>query len=227
MADKMATEEKIAELFFGLIMALNLTNIMRLALVGQSNTFILNTVTFALLGGNLAWGLADGIMNALSRNVRLHREFYALDDLSRIEDSVAAKQEAKRIVKKGMPRLQAELVDDTMLDAMASHLVEQVRSKKITHPTLGAEGWTVLFMTVLLNLLAAFPILAVYFFVGPTSVNEATIIANLVGMVVLFIMGLYLGRHTHGRLHLYTGLVMMFIGLAMVFATVVLGGGFG
>jgi VIT1/CCC1 family predicted Fe2+/Mn2+ transporter len=219
----MATEEIVTELFFGLVMALNLTNIMRVALIGQDNAYIVSAMTYAILGGNLAWGMADGVMNALSRNVRLHREYYALSDIATLPEA-EARGKAKELVGKGLPRLQAELVDDSVLDVMADHLYQKVRGSKIPHPHLGQEGWVVLISTIVLNILSALPILAIYLFIGPISVNEATIIANIIGMAMLFALGIYLGRRTHGRIHLFTGLVMLSIGLAMVFVTVLFSG---
>lgn len=224
--EHMPAEEMVAELFFGLVMALNMTNIMRVALLGQENAYVVAAMGYAILGGNLAWGMADGVMNALARNVRLHREYYALKEIARLPEA-EAEAKARRLVGEGLPRLQAELLDGGMLDMMAAHLVGKVRGKDLPHPHLGHEGFAVFVSTIALNVLAALPILAVYLFVGPISINDATLVANLVGMAILFVMGIYLGRHAHGRVHLYTGLVMMSIGLAMVAVTVLFGGGLG
>jgi hypothetical protein len=225
MSDHMAAEEIVAELFFGLVMALNLSNIMRAALIGQDSAFVVSVMAYFILGGNLAWGMADGVMNALARNVRLHREYYALADIAALPEK-EAKIKAKELVEAGIPRLQAELVDESILDIMAEHLVEKVRGQTLPHPHLGQEGYVVLLSTILLNVLAAVPIMAIYFFIGPINVNEATVAANVIGMAMLFGLGIYLGRHTHGRVHLYTGLVMMGIGLAMVAVTVLFSIGF-
>ncbi|MEI6796156.1 MAG: hypothetical protein WCK39_04760 [Methanomassiliicoccales archaeon] len=216
MTDYMDVEEIITELFFGLIMALNIGNIMRLALIDQSDAFILSVITFAILGGNLAWGLADGAMNALARNVRLHHEHNTLEHLSRLEDEEEARTEARRIVRDGMPPLQADLVDDRIVDIMAVHLIERVREKKMPHPSIGAEGWVVLFSSILLNLVAALPILMVWYLVGSESVNAATLISNVVGMVFLFFLGLSMGRRASGRLNVFAGLAMTCVGLAIV-----------
>jgi hypothetical protein len=216
MTDYMDVEEIITELFFGLIMALNIGNIMRLALVDQSDALILSVITFAIIGGNLAWGLADGTMNALARNVRLHHEHSTLELLSRLEDEQEARVESRRIVKDGMPPLQAGLMDDRIVDLMAAHLLERVREKKIPHPHLGNEGWVVLSSSILLNLVAAVPILVVWYLVGPESVNAATLLSNAVGMAFLFFLGLSMGRRASGRLNLFAGLAMMCVGLAIV-----------
>jgi hypothetical protein len=226
MSDHMAAEEIVAELFFGLVMALNLSNIMRAALIGQESAFVVSVMAYFILGGNLAWGMADGVMNALARNVRLHREYYALSDISTLPEN-EARAKAKKLVGDGLPRLQSELVDENILDIMAEHLMQKVRGKTLPHPRLGQEGYVVLLSTIFLNVLAAVPIMAIYFFVGPINVNEATVIANVIGMAMLFALGIYLGRRTHGGLHLFTGLVMMGIGLAMVAVTVLFSIGFG
>lgn len=213
----------VIEGFFGLIMALDVSNILRLALIGQTDDFIMYTLSVAILGCNLAWGLADGLINALSNYYTNISQYHLSEELRTASSDQVAFANAKQTLKDGFSKVELELIDDHALDVLSAEVVRCARTKPLSRPKAGKAEIMIGLISVAMNLLFALPILAVYFFITPYGINLATLLANILGLALLFLIGYYLDKKI-GRHHMYSGVMMALLGFVLLAIIIALGG---
>jgi hypothetical protein len=209
--------------FFGLIMALDVSNILRLALIGQTPDIIMYTLTVAILGCNLAWGLADALINSLSNYYTNIKQYHFSEELRATPSDQAALALAKQTLMADFGPVELELMDDQALDSLSKEVVRCARAKPLSRPKAGKTELMIGIITVAMNLLFALPILAVYYFITPFGVNLATLLANILGLVLLFLIGYYLDKKV-GRHHMYSGMLMALMGFVLLAIIIALGG---
>jgi hypothetical protein len=90
-------------------------------------------------------------------------------------------------------------------------------------PRSGREGATIMAITIFLNVVAALPILAIYFFTDFLGVNLATFFANLAGIGLLFYAGFAIDRKI-GNHRFYAGTMMAIMGFVLLAIIIALGG---
>lgn len=219
----MGPGEALVEGFFGLIMALDLSNFLRLALIGKDDALVMYTLSVAIIGCNIAWGLADGLMNALSNYYDNQRQYRFSQDLRGAPSDQQAMGIARDGLKGSFGPVVHELIDDRALDVLSSEVVRCARAKEPEAPRMGRTELAIGAITVAMNVLFALPILAVYLFLTPFGINLATLVANLVGMAILFAIGYYLDKKV-GPHHLYSGMLMAGLGFALLVIIIALGG---
>jgi len=86
---------------------------------------------------------------------------------------------------------------------------------------LGRDDFTGAVGVFLLVVLATFPVVIPFMFISETAL--AMRVSNAVALVILFVAGHALGRHA-GGVPWRTGFAMVAIGVALVAATMALGG---
>jgi hypothetical protein len=224
LRDYMDEDDMATEFFFGLLMALDITNIMRLALIGQSDEFIISVILIGIVGCNFAWGLADGVMNALGQFLENTRQYEFAEKMRQLPDGEEAVELTARTLRDGMTPLQSDLVDDETLRDLSTRVIDKARRTHLEKPRFGKAEWMVLGISTGLNLLAAVPILFAYSIGVFVSLNGATAIANIVGLVMLFLIGYYLGKKASSRKSVYAGLAMVAIGLVVLAVVIAMGG---
>ena len=204
---------RLGEALFGLIMALGFTGAVRLGEEEPSN----RALFIGILGCNLAWAIVDGVMYVLTalvergRKLRLVREV-----LSAPTDEAALQQIGRELdgplmtLTTPQERLQ---VHGWVLEILRRGGSEEARVER--QDLLGGLAAS------LLVLLATFPVV-VPFLVIPDP-NLATRISNLIGLVLLFLLGVRWGQIVGGRsIRIATGLTL--VGVVLVLITIVLGG---
>lgn len=224
LSDYMDTEDMTTEFFFGLLMALDITNVMRLALIGQSDEFIISVITVAIIGCNFAWGLADGVMNSMSQYYESLKQYHFAQKLRGMPDGDEATNITAQALRDSMSPTQSALVDEVALRELSGKVVTKARTVNLEPPKFGKPEWMVLLISTGLNLIAAAPILFVYSVAVFIGLNAATAVANLVGLLMLFLIGYYMSKKAKSRKSLFAGVLMVGVGLIMLVVVVAMGG---
>jgi VIT1/CCC1 family predicted Fe2+/Mn2+ transporter len=204
--------DRVSEIIFGLIMALTFTGSLSAATAGREE---IRTMMFAALGCNLAWGLVDAVMYLIrtltgrSRNLTL---------LRRVRSS-ANPHDAHAIITQELPGRLGSVISSEGLESIRQRIAAlpelPIRAR------LGQDDFVGAAAVFLLVVLATFPVVIPFIFIHETAL--AMRVSNVVALAILFAAGHALGRHA-GGIPWRTGLVMIAIGVALVAATMALGG---
>jgi len=204
--------DRVSEIIFGLIMALTFTGTISAATAGREEV---RTMMFAALGCNLAWGMVDAVMYLIRTLTERARN---LTLLHRVRGS-ANPHDAHVIIAQELPgRLGTSISTDSLEDMrqrLAALPEPPVRARLGRDDFAGSVG------VFLLVVLATFPVVIPFIFIQETAL--AMRVSNAVALVILFAAGHALGRHAGGS-PWRTGLAMIAIGVALVVATIALGG---
>lgn len=205
--------DRLGEVLFGLIMALGFTGAVRIGAEEADN----RTLFVSILGCNIAWGVVDGVMFALlalferGRRARISRrvlespsEEAALEMIGRELDErlapVTSPEERRQIYRRLMEHARRENWMEARLE----------RGDVLGGAAVG-----------LIIIAATIPVVAPYLVVPNPDV--AVRISNLIGLVLLFLLGVWWGREA-GASPLRIGAGLTAIGLALVGVTILLGG---
>jgi VIT1/CCC1 family predicted Fe2+/Mn2+ transporter len=204
--------DRVSEIIFGLIMALTFTGTISAATAGREEV---RTVMFAALGCNLAWGMVDAVMYLIRTRTERARN---LTLLRRVR-SFADPHDAHAIIAGALPGRLGSMISAEGLEGMRQRLAAlpepPVRARLGWDDFVGSLG------VFLLVVLATFPVVIPFIFITETAL--AMRVSNAVALVILFASGFALGRHA-GDTPWQTGLAMVAIGVALVVATIALGG---
>lgn len=203
-------EDRVAEVLFGLIMALSFTGAVE---VGRGEGAELRELLAAALGCNIAWGLVDAVMFVVLGLVERGRRLAS----ARAYVAAASEAEQRRILAQHIPAEMAALVRPEGLgrlrEALRPRLSEGVR---VTGEDL--RGALAVFVLVVL---ATFPVVLPFLILDDAWVAKRA--SNAVALALLFAGGWVLGRRAGAR-PLRTGLGMVGIGVLLVACIMALGG---
>ena len=206
--------DRLGEILFGLIMALGFTGAVSLGLEEADN----RALFIGILGCNIAWGIVDGVMYAMSelfergRKSRLAR---------RVRNAPSEEAALEPIVREfgGRPILELATPDERhrffRWFADVLRRVDPGPARLRRPDVLGAVA------VALVLILCTAPVVAPFIlFRNPTL---AVRLANAVGLAELFALGLWWGRLVGvNRWWAASGLTL--VGLALVLVTLALGG---
>ena len=204
--------DRVSEIIFGLIMALTFTGALSTATAGREEV---RTMMITALGCNLAWGLVDAVMYLIrtltgrARNLTL---------LRRVR-SAANPHDAHAIIAEALPGRLASVISAEGLEGIRQRLA--TLPEPPARARLGRDDFVGAVAVFLLVVLATFPVVIPFIFIHETALAMRA--SNAVALVILFASGYALGRHAGGT-PWRTGLVMIAIGVALVVATIALGG---
>ncbi len=221
--ERISPTQAAVEFFYGLLMAMTLSNTLRLALIGSSAGDVVFIISVAILGCNTAWGIADGAVSVLTshfQNLYYYRKVKQIKDGA---DHEAARELAAEVLSEALTEIQEGILDDEARRRMADVAIHAIKRKEIIKPTLGRPQWITAGWCVILNVAAALPFIAIYQLALFLDLNLVTLLANVAGAALLFFLGRFLDRRLGdgtGR----TGLVMVGLGMLMLAIIVVLGG---
>ena len=204
--------EILAEALFGLIMVLTVTLGARLAMGEEGGA---RELLIAALGCNLAWGIIDGaiyVMNAMFIRGRRARIF---TELKRSGEAGALAIIAHELD----PRL-ADLTEEERERLHRSVLAVAMRTPVERTRVDRDEIYGGLVCAALVFLTALPPVVPFMLIADPL---RALRVSNGILVAMLFGLGYYWATHTNAS-RIGTGLAMMFVGLALVFAAMALGG---
>jgi hypothetical protein len=203
--------DRLSEIIFGLLMALSFTGTMSVA-VGQGDK--VGAVLWAALGCNLAWGIVDGVMFALTTAVeRTKRQnFFEAIRLMPVA-------EARRVFLSELPS-DIRLVTS---EADAESIVAHIRSLPASdnRRIIGVQDVRAAISICLLVILSTLPPSMPFLFID--DLPMAMRLSNAVAVAMLFLIGARLGKYM-GRSPWQMALVMAAIGSILVATTIALGG---
>jgi hypothetical protein len=204
--------ERLAEVLFGLIMALTFTGSLSVAEAGRDDV---RAMLVGALGCNLAWGLIDGIFYVMGSLAARGMGLSAL----RAVRAAARPAEARRLIVNALPDPIAAVMTPEELDTVAERLRQSpepaTRARMSSRDLVGALG------VFLLVFLSTLPVALPFLLLPDTPTAMRT--SNAVAVGLLFVVGFFHGRLT-GRSPLAVGLSMVALGAALVAITIALGG---
>ena len=204
--------ERIAEILFGLIMALTVTGATSVVMADRTQV---RTMLIAALGCNVAWGVIDAGMYLMARLAERGSNALLLREVR----GTADRESANRIIADALPPLLASIFQPPQLDLIQEGLRRLPDSE--TRPRLTRRDWLGALGVCILVILSTFPV--VIPFLVLENAQTALRISNVIAMASLFFCGVVFARHA-GLRPWITGLVMVVIGAALVGIAIALGG---
>lgn len=204
--------ERIAEIMFGVIMALTFTLTLG---VGIADDIKVRTMLIAALGCNLAWGIIDAGVYLITRINIESRKVATLGALRDAPDS----DSARRVLADALHPVLASNVSHEQLNLLREKLRQMPelpeRARLIKRDALGALG------VCLLCFFSTFPIALPFLLLddGRTALRAS----NAVAVAMLFLCGYAFGYRS-GLRPWRTALLMVAFGAAMVGVAIALGG---
>jgi len=205
---------RMSEILFGLLMVLTFTGSFSVANAGESSV---QELLVASIGCNLAWGMVDGCMLMLNR---LAERGHAWSLLQSLRKMAVGSREASGLLSEAMPPLLSRVMPAEEVQNLHRRLLEQPMP-----PTSLLIGWRDMRAALAVFLLVFLSTLPVVLpFVVLDEPLHALRISNAVALTMLFLIGFCYGRFAGVRRPWLTALVFTVLGVALVFATIALGG---
>ena len=204
--------ERIAEILFGVIMALTFTCTLGVEIADDIKV---RTMLIAALGCNLAWGIIDGGVYLITRINIESRKVASLGALRDAADNAGA----RRVLADALHPALASNVSEEQLDLLRGKLRQMPalpeRARLAAHDALGALA------VCLLCFFSTLPIALPFLLIddGRTALRAS----NAVAVAMLFLCGYAFGYRS-GLPPWTTALSMVAFGAAMVGVAIALGG---
>ena len=204
-----------SEPMFGVIMVVCFTSVLRA--YPHYAEQLLGTILVSALMCCVAWGLVDGIFYAWEAH-------YEMDKKKKIQ-SLASSDEGQDQAR--------ELVEDSLGDTLVDFLddkdkeeIYQIVHRKVPKVDLGKVGLRDDIVTILIafGLVVGSSIIVMIPFLVIGDVMNALKISNIMGIILLFIMGFWREEEPAIKNKLITGSVTAFIALVITLVTIALGG---
>ena len=204
--------ERIAEILFGLIMALTVTG--STSVVTADRTEI-QTMLIAALGCNVAWGIIDAGMYLMARLAERGSNALLLREVRGTTD----RESAHRTIAEALPPLLASIFQPPQLELIREGLRRVPDSEM--RPRLSGRDWLGALGVCILVILSTFPVVIPFLIFD--NAQMALRISNAVAVVSLFFCGVIFARYA-GLRPWPTGLTMVVVGAALVGIAIALGG---
>lgn len=203
--------DRVSEVLFGLIMALTFTGSLSVATADRNEV---RGMLIGALGCNIAWGLVDAVMFMLAALSERGRNLGILKEVRNPSDPARARE----LILEALPPLVASTMQPQEVDVIRSRLAQLPEPGKFS---ITAADFRTAAGVFLLVFLATLPVALPFAFVH--DAHRALRLSNGIALAMLFLGGYYLGRHA-GRHAWRSGLLMLTVGVALVWATIALGG---
>jgi VIT1/CCC1 family predicted Fe2+/Mn2+ transporter len=204
--------ERIAEVIYGIIMALTFTGTLSIA---KANTTEVREMLLAAIGCNIAWGFVDGVMYVLTNlTTRLRGR-----TLIRFLRENPKSPEAQKLMADFLPPIITSVLTTDDLNSISRKLqhLPATTTERPLRP-LDFRNGLAIFLFVFLS---TFPVAVPFLFTK--DVRLALRISNIVAIILMFICGWLLGRYG-GSNKLVMGIAIAVIGAILVITTIALGG---
>lgn len=207
----MEPADRIAEVMFGLIMALTFTGSISISDAGRNDV---RAMLIGALGCNIAWGLIDGIFYVMIGFADRGRDARALQAVRNADDPA----QAKALLAQTLPDQVAAVLTDEQLERV------RVTLKQAPAPIPPKPG--------IRELLAGLAVASLVFgstlpialpFLLFQDGQLAMRVSNGIAIAMLFVAGALYARVVGGRAWLIGG-TMVVLGIALVAMTIALGG---
>jgi hypothetical protein len=204
--------DRVTEVIFGLLMAMTFVGTLSVATAGREDVRLMLIAAF---GCNLAWGLADAVMYVL----RIWTERTRNRNLIAFLQKDAGAEEGRGLIADVLPPRIAKVANTEVLELLRQRLLgdsgEPDRARLGGMDFLGALG------VFLLVVLATFPVVIPFLLTSNAAL--AVRASNLVALLLLFVAGWMLARHSGGN-PWATGIALAIVGTALMLGIIALGG---
>ncbi|MBV6477939.1 MAG: hypothetical protein HGGPFJEG_00684 [Ignavibacteria bacterium] len=204
--------DRISEILFGLIMVLTFT--CTISITSDFENEVRNML-WAALGCNFAWGIVDAVMFLMNIVLERGHNFRQINRISHAENI----EDSRKIARDSISPHMSELNSDKSMDEIVQNL------KKLPEPehskVLTLRDFIYAFEVFLLVFISTFPVVVSFIFLY--NIYAAMRVSNAVALVMLFVMGYLIVRHT-GFKPITTSLVFILLGIILVARTIALGG---
>ena len=204
--------ERIAEILFGLIMALTVTGATSVVTADRTE---IQTMLIAALGCNVAWGIIDAGMYLMARLAERGSNALLLREVRGTTD----RESAHRTIAEALPPLLASIFQPPQLELIREGLRRVPDSDM--RPRLSGRDWLGALGVCILVILSTFPVVIPFLIFD--NAQMALRISNAVAVVSLFFCGVIFARYA-GLRPWPTGLTMVVVGAALVGIAIALGG---
>jgi hypothetical protein len=201
--------DRLTELFYGIILVLTFTGTLRVASQGRDDV---RTTLWAAVGCSIAWGLVDGCMYVFSCRVSRNRSYSLARQLR--EEPAAARATIMASVPSAVARALSPAEWDRVVAALGRVDVPPLVGVKRDDLVGGVAIFALANATLL-------PLAAPFALIGDLALAQH--VSNGLALALLFAVGCGLARYT-GERPLRVGLLLVAFGLALVAATIALGG---
>jgi hypothetical protein len=201
--------DRLTELLYGIILVLTFTGTLRVAAQGKDDV---RTTLWAAVGCSLAWGLVDGSMYVFG-SLESRNRSYSL--VRQLRDEPAA---ARSTIMASVPSVVAQALSSAEWDKVVAALgrIKVPPSARVKREDV--VGGVAIF---LLANVALLPLAAPYALIADIALAQR--VSNALALALLFAVGCGLARYT-GERPLRVALLLVAFGLALVAATIALGG---
>ena len=175
----------------------------------------IRTMLVGAIGCNLAWGIIDAVMYLFANIAERGRAILALRAVREASDAAAAHQ----TIRDAVPPLVASVMDERELEAIRQKLNQLPPAPQ--SPGLTAGDFRGALSVFLLVFISTFPVVIPFLFMQ--NAIRALRISNAIAVLMLFVIGYWLGRYM-GHRPWRLGALMVVIGLVLVGMTIALGG---
>lgn len=203
--------DRIAEILFGLIMAVTIVGSLSIATAGAEDV---KKVTAAAIGCNLAWGLVDAVMYVMRIITARRRTRF----LARVVSS-SSPAEAAKILAEALPPEFTAIAGPAELEGMRQKVM-QLRGEQIR--TLTARDVAEAVGVFVVVVLATFPVVIPFLVLD--NVRLAMSMAQAITVAMLFIAGFALANYSGHDHRLRSGLATAVLGVVLIAAVKALGG---
>lgn len=204
--------DRISEILFGLIMAVTIVGSLSIANAGRNEV---RTVLAAALGCNLAWGLVDAVMYLVrTLTERAH-------DRRLVQRVIDAEHEETgyRLIEQSLPSQVMAITGPEERESMRQRML---KLKIPTGPLLHRDDFVAAFRIFLLVAFATFPVVLPFLLTDNAALAMEA--SRALTLVMLFLAGFSLGRHTWHPHPVQPGIWMTLLGVALIAAVKALGG---
>jgi len=209
--DVLGPAERVAEITFGVLMAMTMTTAVDIGTDGPTG---MRTLIVGALGCNLAWGIVDGVMYLVNAQVERNHRHKVLAELQATAD------------RPEFPARIAHLLPDRLAAALTDDTIDRMRvAARAPHPPL-PRGWPAAellaaLLICILVFVSTLPLVVPLLLIDEPRV--ALPVSHGVGVAMLFFLGWRLGGWT-GRPPAMSGTLMAAIGVVLAGICVALGG---
>jgi len=204
--------DRIAEVLFGLFMALTFVGAISVAESGRAEV---RDMLVAAIACNIAWGLVDAVMYLVRAITARGRGLTLVRAIRAAPDAVSG----RAVVLRALPDGVAAYVTDAELEGMRARVLASPDVP--ARPRLTRDDMLAALGVLLLVVLSTFPVVLPFVLIGDLAWAKG--VSRVVALAMLFLGGLALGRHA-GYGSWKVGFMMMGLGTAVVVAVMALGG---
>lgn len=204
--------ERTSETLCGLIIVLTFTGSLNVATAGQRGA---RAMLHGALGCIIAWGTVDATLYVMGRMAEERKGRVLLRSVQETADPA----EGRRLIADALPSVIASTLQPRELDAMQARLREL--PARSVHPRPRKEDFFGAIGVFLLMLVSILPVGLPFLLMRDEAL--ARHVSNAIAILLLFVTGYRYGRKSGGR-PWGLGISMVLLGVALVGATMALGG---